>query len=151
MHNCWGFRFVSCSKRCEFKILKKAKRARGVIFEYPFLMAPTQIDPNSRACSFEIGRASIAGSLTSKSENQQFFNPCLNNPAFITVLGKSPYSSTEFLPRMISSSFRNNKTISQSNFRSKRKHHCIFKTYSKLIRAQNILVIWKAYSSSLVF
>ena len=42
-----------------------------------------------------------------------------------------------------------NKMISRSNFCSKRKHHCIFKTYSKLIVAQNILVIGIANSSSL--
>ena len=59
-------------------------------------MASTQIDPNSKARSFEISRASTAGSLTSKNENQQLFNYCLNNHAFITVLGKSPYSNTEF-------------------------------------------------------
>ena len=59
-------------------------------------MARGQIDPNSKPRSNEIGRASTAGSLTSKNENQQFFNYCLNNHAFITVLGKSPYSNTEF-------------------------------------------------------
>ena len=35
-----------------------------------------------------------------------------------------------------------NKMISRSNFCSKRKHHCIFKTYSNLIVAKNIMIIW---------
>ena len=59
-------------------------------------MACSQIDPNSKVYSYEIGRASTVGSLTSKNENQQLFNYCLNNRAFITVLGKSPSSNTEF-------------------------------------------------------
>ena len=58
-------------------------------------MACSQIDPNSKVYSYEIGRASTADSLTSKNENQQLSNYCLNNRAFITVLGKSPYSNTE--------------------------------------------------------
>ena len=59
-------------------------------------MARSQIDPNSKLRSYDIGRAFTAGSLTSKNENQQLFNYCLNNHAFITVLGKSPNSNTEF-------------------------------------------------------
>ena len=68
-----------------------------MIFEYHFLIASTQIDRlNSKARSYEIGRTSTASSLTSKSENKQLFHSCLNNHAFKTVLGKSPYSSIEF-------------------------------------------------------
>ena len=59
-------------------------------------MARSQTDPNSKARSGEIGRASTAGCFISKSENQQFFNSCPNNHAFITVLGKSPNSSAKF-------------------------------------------------------
>ena len=68
-----------------------------MIFEYHFLIASTQIDRlNNKARWYEIGRASTASSLTSKSENKQLFHSCLNNHAFKTVLGKSPYSSIEF-------------------------------------------------------
>ena len=67
-----------------------------MVFQYSFLLASIQIDPNSKAHSFEIGRASTTDSLTSKNKNQQFFDSCLNNYAFVTVLGESPYSSTEF-------------------------------------------------------
>ena len=59
-------------------------------------MARSQIDPNSKVRSYEIGRASTAGSFISKSENQQFFNSSPNNHAFITVFGKSPNSSAKF-------------------------------------------------------
>ena len=59
-------------------------------------MARSQIDPNSKARPYDIGRASTAGSFISKSENQQFFNSSPNNHAFITVFGKSPNSSAKF-------------------------------------------------------
>ena len=59
-------------------------------------MARSQIDPIRKARSYEIVRASTAGSFISKSENQQFFNSSPNNHAFITVFGKSPNSSAKF-------------------------------------------------------
>ena len=42
------------------------------VFEYHFLKAFIQIDPNIKARLYEIDRASTASSLTSKSENPQF-------------------------------------------------------------------------------
>ena len=122
---------VSFSRQVESNIEFWTRQIGGVMFEYPLLIVSTKIDPNSKAHSYEIGRASTASSLTSKSANQQFFNSCLN---------LSPYSSTEFWLRMILSSLITKLSISRSNFFSKRKPHCIFKTYSKLIVAQNILI-----------